>query len=95
MTTSPHANPATRAVRAGIATDEHHRAVVPPIHLSSTFAFDGFDRKRRYDYTRSGNPTRDHLGDALAELEEGCGSVVTGSRMSAVALAQQVVPAGG
>jgi cystathionine gamma-synthase len=95
MTTSPHANPATRAVRAGIATDEHHRAVVPPIHLSSTFAFDGFDRKRRYDYTRSGNPTRDHLGDALAELEEGCGSVVTGSGMSAVALALQLVPPGG
>lgn len=68
MTTSLHESPATRAVRAGIATDEHHRAVVPPIHLSSTFAFDGFDRKRRYDYTRSGNPTRDHLADALSEL---------------------------
>lgn len=95
MTTSPHENPATRAVRAGIATDEHHRAVVPPIHLSSTFAFDGFDRKRRYDYTRSGNPTRDHLGDALADLEEGCGCVVTGSGMSAVTLALQLVPPGG
>ena len=95
MTTSRHANPSTRAVRAGIATDEHHRAVVPPIHLSSTFAFDGFDRKRKYDYTRSGNPTRDHLGEALAELEEGCGSVVTGSGMSAVTLALQLVPHGG
>jgi cystathionine gamma-synthase len=95
MTTPIHESPATRAVRAGIATDEHHRAVVPPIHLSSTFAFDGFDRKRRYDYTRSGNPTRDHLGDALTELEEGCGAVVTSSGMSAVALALQLVPAGG
>jgi cystathionine gamma-synthase len=66
---------ATRAVRAGIATDAHHGAVVPPIHLSSTFAFEGFDRKRRYDYTRSGNPTRDHLAGALADLEEGCGAV--------------------
>jgi cystathionine gamma-synthase len=95
MTTPLHKNPATRAVRAGIATDEHHRAVVPPIHLSSTFAFDGFDRKRRYDYTRSGNPTRDHLGGALAELEDGCGAVVTSSGMSAVALALQLVPPGG
>jgi cystathionine gamma-synthase len=95
MTTSLHVNPATRAVRAGIATDEHHRAVVPPIHLSSTFAFDGFDRKRRYDYTRSGNPTRDHLAEALSELEEGCGAVITSSGMSAVTLALQLVPPGG
>jgi cystathionine gamma-synthase len=95
MTTSLHENPATRAVRAGNATDEHHRAVVPPIHLSSTFAFDGFDRKRRYDYTRSGNPTRDHLADALSELEEGCGGVITSSGMSAVTLALQLVPPGG
>jgi len=95
MTTPIHESPATRAVRAGIATDAHHRAVVPPIHLSSTFAFDGFNRKRRYDYTRSGNPTRDQLADALTELEEGCGTVITSSGMSAVALALQLVPAGG
>ena len=85
----------TRAVRAGIATDAHHGAVVPPIHLSSTFAFAGFDKKRRYDYTRSGNPTRDHLAEALTELEEGLGAVVTSSGMSAVALALQLAPAGG
>jgi cystathionine gamma-synthase len=82
-------------VRAGIATDAHHGAVVPPLHLSSTFAFAGFDQKRRYDYTRSGNPTRDQLGGALAELEEGVGAVVTSSGMSAVALALQLVPPGG
>jgi cystathionine gamma-synthase len=85
----------TRTVRAGIATDAHHRAVVPPIHLSSTFAFAGFDRKGAYDYTRSGNPTRDHLADALTTLEEGAGAVVTSSGMSAVALALQLVPPGG
>ena len=93
--TTPSTSIATRAVRAGIATDAHHGAVVPPIHLSSTFAFAGFDRKGRYDYTRSGNPTRDHLGNALAELEEGVGTVVTSSGMSAVALALQLVPPGG
>ena len=94
-TSSSFQSPSTRAVRAGIATDLHHGAVVPPIHLSSTFAFEGFNRKRQYDYTRSGNPTRDHLGGALAELEEGCGSVITGSGMSAVALALQLAPPGG
>ena len=86
---------ATRAVRAGIASDLHHGAVVPPLHLSSTFAFARMGEKPRYDYTRSGNPTRDHLAGALAELEEGCGAVVTSSGMSAVALALQLVPAGG
>ena len=74
----------TRAVRAAIATDREHGAVVPPIHLSSTFAFDGFNRPRAYDYTRSGNPTRSQLADALAELEGGAGSVVTSTGMSAV-----------
>src|SRR4051812_16115450 len=86
---------ATRTVRAGIATDPHHGAVVPPLHLSTNFSFAGFGKKRRYDYTRSGNPTRDQLGEALAELEEGKGAVVTSSGMSAVALALQLVPAGG
>ncbi len=84
----------TRAVRAAIATDQHHGAVVPPLHLSSTFAFDGFGKKRFYDYTRSGNPTRDHLARALAELECGAASVVTSSGMSAVALVLQLVQPG-
>jgi len=84
----------TRAVRAGIASDSEHGAVVPPLHLSSTFAFDGFDRKRRYDYTRSGNPTRDHLAGALAELEGGSSACVTSTGMSAVLLALQVVRTG-
>lgn len=94
-TTNASRSTITRSVRAGIATDTHHGAVVPPLHLSTNFSFAGFDQKRRYDYTRSGNPTRDHLADALAELEEGAGAVVTSSGMSAVALALQLVPAGG
>jgi len=86
--------PATRAVRAGIATDLHHGAVVPPIHLSSTFAFEGFGKKRLYDYTRTGNPTREHLANALTELEDGEGAVVTSTGMSAVALVLQLVRPG-
>ena len=92
--TNSSRSPITRSVRAGIATDAHHGAVVPPLHLSTNFSFAGFDQKRRYDYTRSGNPTRDQLADALAALEEGAGGVVTSSGMSAVALALQLIPAG-
>ena len=92
--TRPPRRPSTRAVRAGIATDLHHGAVVPPIHLSSTFAFEGFGKKRLYDYTRTGNPTREYLANALAELEEGEGAVVTSTGMSAVALVLQLVRPG-
>ncbi|MES2306658.1 MAG: cystathionine gamma-synthase [Gemmatimonadota bacterium] len=86
--------PATRAVRAGIGSDSAHGAVVPPIYLSSNFTFDGFGGKREYDYTRSGNPTRDQLGDALAGLEGGAGAVITNTGMSAVTLVVQLVQPG-
>jgi cystathionine gamma-synthase len=79
-------SPATLAVRAGIDSDTAFGAVVPPIVLSSNFSFAGFNEKRQYDYTRSGNPTRDLLADALAELEGGVGSVVTATGMAAVTL---------
>ncbi len=84
----------TRSVRAGIDTDAAQGAVVPPLHLSSTFSFASFGEKRRYDYTRSGNPTRQILADALAELEEGAGSVITSSGMAAITLVLQLVPTG-
>ncbi|TAL93287.1 MAG: cystathionine gamma-synthase [Rhodanobacter sp.] len=86
--------PCTRAVRAGIESDTQHGAVVPALHLSSNYSFERFGRKRVYDYSRSGNPTRDLLGEVLAELEQGAGAVVTSSGMSAVALALELVPAG-
>jgi cystathionine gamma-synthase len=78
--------PATRAVRAGIDRDSAFGAVTPPLVLSSNFSFAGFNDKRRYDYTRSGNPTRDLLGEALAELEGGAGGVVTATGMAAITL---------
>jgi cystathionine gamma-synthase len=80
-------NPQTAAVRAGLETDAQHGAVVPPIFLSSTFTFEGLEQRRTYDYSRSGNPTRDALGGALAELEGGAGAVVTATGMAAVHLA--------
>ena len=76
----------TRTVRAALETDTQHGAVVPPIHLTTTFAFGGYGEKREFDYSRSGNPTRDALGRALAELEGGVGAVVTSSGMAAVSL---------
>ncbi len=82
---------ATRAVRAGIDRDTAFGAVTPPLVLSSNFSFEGFNRKRKYDYTRSGNPTRDLLGEALAELEGGVGGTVTATGMGAITLVLQAL----
>ena len=88
-------SPTTNAVRAAIDSDRAHGAIVPPLYLSSNFSFDGYAKPRQYDYTRSGNPTRDALSGALADLEGGAGAVVTCTGMAAVTLALQLVPEGG
>jgi cystathionine gamma-synthase len=84
----------TRSVRAGLESDDVTGAVVPPLHLSSTYAFRGYGDKRQYDYSRSGNPTRDLLGNALADLEGGAGGVITGTGMSAITLVGHLLPQG-
>jgi cystathionine gamma-synthase len=84
----------TQTVRAGIECDDTTGCVVPPLHLSSTFAFRSFGDRREYDYTRSGNPTRDLLATALAELEQGAGAVVTASGMAAITVVGYLVPVG-
>ena len=77
---------ATIAARAGVDADAAHGAVMPPLYLSTNYSFAGFAQKRAYDYTRSGNPTRDVLAGALAELEGGVGGVITASGMAAITL---------
>ena len=84
----------TRSVRAGLESDDVTGAVVPPLHLSSTYAFRGYGDKRTYDYSRSGNPTRDLLGNALADLEGGAGGVITGTGMGAITLVGHLLPQG-
>jgi len=83
--------PATLAVRAGINSDKHHGAVIPAIHLSSTYALKGFNEKRQFDYSRTGNPTRSTFGQAIADLEHGAVGIVTSTGMSAVHLLCQLL----
>ena len=84
-------NVATTAVQAGINTDQHHGAVVSPIHLSSTYSMKGFNEKRQFDYSRTGNPTRMTFGKAIADLEEGAVGIVTSTGMAAVHLLCQLL----
>lgn len=74
----------TIACRVGVDADPAHGSVMPPLHLSANYSFAGFGEKRAYDYTRSGNPTRSLLADAIAQLERGAGAVITSSGMAAV-----------
>ena len=76
----------THAVKSGIASDKQFGSVVPPIYLSTNYTFEAYGQKREFDYSRSGNPTRNTLGQALAELEQGAGAVITGSGMGAINL---------
>lgn len=84
-------NITTLAVRAGINTDPHHGAVVAPIHLSSTYSLKGFNDKREFDYSRTGNPTRATFAQAIADLEQGSVGIVTNTGMSAVLLLCQLL----
>ncbi|GIU50033.1 cystathionine gamma-synthase [Shewanella sp. KT0246] len=77
---------ATLAVRQGIESDTQYGAVVPPIYLSTNYSFDGHTNPREFDYSRSGNPTRCVLGEAIAKLEHGATGVVTCTGMAAITL---------
>jgi cystathionine gamma-synthase len=94
MSKAPPKHIATRSVRAGLESDSNHGSVVPPIYLSTNFAFESYRQPRRYDYTRSGNPTRDQLGSALADLEGGAGAIVTCTGLAAITLILATLPAG-
>ncbi len=87
-------NIATVAVRAGINNDKHHGAVVAPIYLSSTYSLKGFNEKRQFDYSRTGNPTRATLAQAIADLEQGSVGVVTSTGMAAAHLVCQLLSVG-
>lgn len=89
-------SPWTDAVRTGLAADPTYGAVVPPMYLSSNYTFEGVGQAREYDYSRSGNPTRDLLGEALATLEGGAGATAVATGLAGITLvAEAFVPAGG
>ncbi len=83
--TAPKSGP-TRAVTAEIGTDVPFKAVTPPLYMTSTYNWLGFEQKGPYDYGRTVNPNRAGLASALCDLEGGAGGVVTASGMAAIDL---------
>ncbi|ABC82912.1 trans-sulfuration enzyme family protein [Anaeromyxobacter dehalogenans] len=90
----PGAGLATQCVHAGVQPDPAYGAVMPPIYQSSTFAFRDVCTNAGYDYTRSGNPTRAALEEAIATLEGGAGATCTTTGMAAVLVALNLLPHG-
>lgn len=82
--TKPHS--ATCVAQAGIGDDPAYGAIIPPLHMSSTFEQAGIEDKGAYEYSRTRNPSRDILAQALTELEGGYGACVTSSGMAALTL---------
>src|SRR5512146_2328335 len=74
----------TLAVHRGVYKDGAYNSVTTPIYPTSTFAFERVGVNKGYDYTRSGNPTRQALQDNLAALEGGTAAWATCTGMSAI-----------
>lgn len=75
---------ATRAVHAGQDPDATTGAVIPPIHVTSTYVQDGVGNMRNgYEYSRGGNPTRDSLQTLLADLDGGVAAYSFASGLAA------------
>jgi cystathionine gamma-synthase len=86
----------TLAIHAGRHVDAGTGAVREPVHLSTTFERDpGGEYPRGYSYTRSGNPNRTSLEQAVAALERGHDAVAFGSGSAATLAAFQLAAPGG
>ena len=74
----------TRAIHAGQDPEPRTGAVIPPIYQTSTYAQPEVGAPRLgYEYSRSGNPTRDALQECLASLERGARGLAFASGMAA------------
>lgn len=74
----------TRAIHVGNERDGETGAVVPPIHVATTYVQPGAGEWGEFDYSRSGNPTRARLEATLASLESGERALAYASGMAAI-----------
>ena len=84
----------TRAIHAGQEPEPTTGAIMTPIYQTSTYTQAAPGDHRGYEYARTGNPGRTLLADAVAELENAAGAIVTGSGMSAIDLLLHGLPHG-
>ena len=87
-------HPATIVAAARPDSDPAYSSIAPPLWNSDTYRWADADTKPDYDYSRTVNPNRDLLLDALCELEGAAGGAITNSGQSAALLALLMLPAG-
>ncbi|MFQ0812404.1 cystathionine gamma-synthase [Brucella anthropi] len=85
---------ATRAIHVGQEPDPLTGAVIPPIYHATTYVQDGIGASKGYDYSRSGNPTRNALELCLADLEGAEAAFVFPSGLAAAATLLEALPSG-
>lgn len=90
----PQWQEATNLAQIGNRSDDQTGTVSTPIYLSTTFAHPALGKSTGYDYTRTANPTRDVVEQALAQLEHGRYGFATSSGMSAIQLVFELFPSG-
>lgn len=84
----------TLAIHGGQAPDKETGAVMPPIHLSSTFAQDGPGKHKGYEYARTDNPTRRTLERCIAALEGAAHGLAFASGCAATTTIMQLLRPG-
>ncbi len=84
----------TRAIHVGCEPDPVTGAIVPPIHVASTFIQPGAGTWGTYDYSRSGSPTRAGVEKTLANLEGAAGALAFPSGMAATHCATMLLRSG-
>lgn len=84
----------TLSIHAGQGPDPAYGAVMPPVYQTSTFAFKGVKEPGPFDYSRTGNPTRQALEECLAALEGGTQGCAVSTGMAAIATALMLFEAG-
>lgn len=92
---SVYKNFETALIHGGISTDEKTGAVNIPIYQTSTFKQDGLGKMRGYEYSRTGNPTREALEALIAELENGYAGFAFSSGMAAITAVLSLLESGG
>lgn len=75
----------TQAVQIGLHWDSRTGAVTVPVYQTATFKHPGLGQSTGYDYTRSGNPTRQALEEGIARLDGGARGFAYSSGMAAIA----------
>lgn len=71
-------------IHGGISGDDRTGAVNVPIYQTSTFQQQGLGVNKGYEYSRTGNPTREALESLIAELEDGIAGFAFASGMAAI-----------